>query len=295
LYWRGLSIRVTALVVPLALIVSSFVAASRIGGSAQQYVLAAHRIDPVLAPTVLFGRSPAKGAHGQVTSAEVLSQMLGDIEADAVFGMVDLLLTGHFSSADQVEVAAGLIERIRAAPREAGYAGRPVVVVDPILGDFPKGLYVKPEVAEAIARRLVPNADYITPNVWELASLTGRDIATTEDARNAARELGVPALVTSAPARRGEIGILYVDRDEAVLFAHPKLPSVSNGTGDLVAASFGAGLVEGMIPLAAAERAARAAAEAVKAAQIWRSPELPIVALAGRLANPTEQVRTERF
>jgi len=281
--------------VPLALILSSFVAASRIGGSAQQYVLAAHRIDPVLAPTVLFGRSPAKGAKGEITQPDVLSRMLGDIEADALFGLVDLFLTGHFSSAEQVEIAAGVIERVRGADRDGAFAAKPVVVVDPVMGDAPKGLYVKPEVAEAVMRRLVPNADFITPNLWELGRLTGREIATAAEAIDAARSLGIPALVTSAPARPGETGVLYVDDGQAVLFAHPKLPSVSNGTGDLVAASFGAGLVKGMEPLAAAELAARAAAEAVKAAQVWRSPELPIVALAERLARPCEQVRTERL
>jgi pyridoxine kinase len=279
----------------LALILSSFVAASRIGGSAQQYVLAAHRIDPVLAPTALFGRSPAKGAKGEVTQPDVLSRMLGDIEADALFGLVDLFLTGHFSAAEQVEIAAGVIERVRGADRDGAYAARPVVVVDPIMGDAPKGLYVKPEVAEAVMRRLVPNADFITPNLWELGLLTGREIASAAEAIDAARSLGIPALVTSAPARSGETGVLYVDGDQAVLFAHPKLPSAPNGAGDLVAASFGAGLVKGMEPLAAAELAARAAAEAVKAAQIWRSPELPIVALAERLARPCEQVRTERL
>jgi pyridoxine kinase len=219
--------------------------------------------------------------------------MLGDIEADALFGQVDLFLTGHLSTAEQVEIAAGVIERVRGAERDAAHAGKPVVVVDPIMGDAPKGLYVRPEVAEAVARRLVPNADFITPNAWELSRLTGREIRTPAEARDAARALGVPALVTSTPALPGEIGILYVDAGQAVLFAHPKLPSVSNGTGDLVAASFGAGLVEGLAPLKAAERAARAAAEAVKAAQVWRSPELPIVALAERLARPVEQVRTE--
>ena len=280
---------------PLALILSSFVAASRIGGAAQQYVLAAHRIDPVLAPTELFGRSPAKGAKGEITPPEVLARMLADIEADAIFGLVDLFLTGHFSSAEQVEIAAGVIERVRGADRDGAYAAKPVVVVDPVMGDAPKGLYVKPEVAEAVARRLVPNADFITPNLWELGRLTGREITTTAEARAAALELGVPALVTSAPARPGELGLLYVDGQQAVLFAHPKLPSVSNGTGDLVAAAFGAGLVEGRSPVDAAEHAARAAAEAVKAAQVWRSPELPIVALAERLARPSEQVRTERL
>ncbi len=285
---------------PLALILSSFVAASRIGGTAQQYVLAAHKIDPVLAPTVMFGRTPARGGQGEVTAPSVFRRMLGDIEADALFGLVDLIITGHFSDPEQVEIAAGVIARVRGAERDAAQGHessplRPWVVVDPILGDAPKGLYVKQAVAEAVAERLVAQADWITPNLWELGFLCGRELESAEAARDAARTLGRPALVTSAPAGPGEIGLLYVDPDESVLFSHPRLPSVPNGTGDLVAASFGAGLVEGLAPLAAAERAARAAAEAVAAAAAWKTPELPIVALADRIAHPCAPVRTRRL
>jgi len=282
--------------VPLALILSSFVAASRIGGAAQQYVLAAHKIDPVLAPTVMFGRTPARGGRGEVTQPDVFRRMLGDIEADALFGMVDLIITGHFSDPEQVEIAAGVIERVRHTERADGKSnggGRPLVIVDPVLGDAPKGLYVKYEVAEQVEQRLVPLADWITPNLWELAFLTDRKIETAAQAKDAARALGRPALITSAPAGPGEIGLLYVDADEAVLYAHPRLESVPNGTGDLVTASFGAGLIEGLAPKHAAARAARAAVMAVEAARAWRSTELPIVAIADRLANPDGEVRTE--
>ncbi len=280
---------------PLALILSSFVAASRIGGGAQQYVLAAHKIDPVLAPTVMFGRSPAKGGVGEVTAPQVLAQMLADIEADAVFGLVDLVLTGHFSLPEQVEIAAGVLERVRAANRAGAYADRPVVVVDPIMGDAPKGLYVKPEVAQVVASRLVPQADWITPNVWELAWLSGRPTADPVQALAAARALGRPALVTSVPVGEDEIGLLYVTADEASLFAHRRLEQMPNGTGDLVAASFGAGLVEGLSPEAAAQRAARAAAETVQATLESRASELPVVALADRLVDPRAAVRLERL
>ncbi|HEV2532625.1 PfkB family carbohydrate kinase [Phenylobacterium sp.] len=274
----------------LALIMSSFVSASRIGGAAQQYVLAAHRIDPVLAPTVMFGRSPAKGAEGQVTAPPVFRRMLADIEADAVFGYVDLVITGHFSLAAQVEIAAEALERIRAASER-----RPVVIVDPIMGDAPGGLYVPPEVAVAVADRLVPLADWITPNAWELGHLSGCEVNDAASAVAAARKLGRPALVTSVPAREGEIGLLFCDADVALLFAHQKLPQAPNGTGDLVAASFGAGLVEGLAPLAAAERAARAVAEAVQAAKAWRTLDLPLVAIAERLVRPTAEVRMEHL
>ena len=274
----------------LALILSSFVAASRIGGAAQQYVLAAHGIDPVLAPTVMFGRNPALGSQGQVTAPDVFARMLGDIEADAIFGMVDLVITGHFSLPEQVEIAAGVLERVREASSRP-----PVMVVDPILGDAPGGLYVRPDVAKAVIARLVPLADWLTPNLWELGHLAGEEITTAAGAVAAARRLGKPAVITSAPAGEGEIGVLYVDAHDATLFAHPRLPKGPKGTGDLVTASFGAGLVEGLTPLAAAERAARAASQAVQAAQDWRQPELPIIALGSQLVRPTAALRIERL
>lgn len=279
---------------PLALIMSSFVAASRIGGAAQQYVLAAHKIDPVLAPTVMFGRNPARGAAGEVTPPDVFRRMLGDIEADALFGLVDLVITGHFSLPEQVEIAAGVLGRVRDAGREGAYTGRPVVVVDPIMGDAPKGLYVKPEVAAAVAARLVPLADWITPNVWELGRLAGGEVHDAQQACEAVRRLGARALVTSVPVG-ADIGLLLVDGERAVQFSHPRLEQAPYGTGDLVTASFGAGLVEGLDPVDAAERAARAAAETVKAVEAWNAPELPIVALGERLVRPTAEVRIERL
>jgi pyridoxine kinase len=274
----------------VALIISSFVSASRIGGGAQQYVLAAHRIDPVLAPTVLYGRSPAAGGRGEVTTPQVLSRMLGDIEADAVFGQLDLVITGHFSLPEQVEIAASLLERVRARA-----VRQPVVLVDPIMGDEPQGLYVRPEVARAVAERLVPVGDWITPNFWELGQLTGRTLTSAADALAACEQLGRRALVTSIPVEKGEIGLLFFDGETRVLFAHHRLSRAPKGAGDLVTASFGAGLVEGLAPLAAAERAARAAAETVAAALEWRTTDLPIVALAERVVRPTAKICIQRL
>ena len=152
-----------------------------------------------------------------------------------------------------------------------------------------------PRWPQAVVSRLVPQADWITPNLWELSFLAGHEITTAAQARDAARALGKPALVTSAPAGADEIGLLYVDKEEAVLFAHARVANTPNGTGDLVTASFGAGLVEGKDPRDAAERTARAAAEIVLAANLWKSRELPIVAMAERLVNPTAQVRIEEL
>ena len=279
---------------PMALILSSYVAAARIGGGAQQYALAPFGIDPVLVPTVLFGRSPAKGAPGgRAVDAQVFQSMLEGVEADGLFGLVDIVITGHFSLPAQAEIAAATIAKIRAASRIGAFLPRPIIVVDPILGDDPRGLYVNPDVAEAVCHNLVPLADWITPNAWELSYLTGLPITDPVSAATAARALGKPTLVTSAPCAEGKIGMVCYDGHYARLYSHERLDAAPNGTGDLVTAVFAAGLLSGLAPLVAAEGAGRAVLEALRAANEWSAPELPLVALGERLVRPSARVDIE--
>src|SRR5687767_14258827 len=79
---------------PLALILSSYVAAGRMGGVGQMLALAALGIDPVLVPASLFGRSPAKGGRGFGTEADVFRSLLADAEAEGVLAHADLVITG---------------------------------------------------------------------------------------------------------------------------------------------------------------------------------------------------------
>lgn len=270
---------------PLALILSSYVAADRIGGGAQHLALSACGVDPILLPTVLFGRSPAKGGRGRAVEPELLQDLLDGVEAAGVFQNLDLVLTGHFSSPYQVMLACQTIRRVRATSPAA------IVVVDPILGDAPKGLYVRPEVARELAQDLVPLADWITPNVWELSHLTGREITDAADAVEAVRALGRPALVTSVPAGPGEIAMVCSEPAGSTLFAHARREAAPNGTGDLVAAVFGAALAQGLSGPEAARRATGAVAMALEAPDSLLG--LPIVALGARLMRPDAQVRIE--
>lgn len=280
---------------PVALILSSYVAASRVGGGAQQFALAPFGIDPVLVPTVLFGRSPAKGSPGgQAVATETFSAMLEAVEADGLFGLVDVFITGHFSLPEQVDVACDVIGRVRRAARSPDAATpKPRIIVDPILGDEPKGLYVKPGVAEAVAGRLVPLADWLTPNAWELAHLTGRPVTSPAEATEAARALGRPCLATSVPCGEGRIGMVCHDGHYARLYSHERIDGVPNGTGDLVTALFAAGLMLGLAPLVAAEGAGRGVLEAVLAARDWKAADLPLVALGERLVGPSARVTVE--
>ena len=280
---------------PLALILSSHVAGSRVGGFPQALALARLGVDPVLIPTVLFGRRPGLDTPpgGGAVGDALFRGMLQGVGDHGLHGLADAVVTGYFASADQVAAAAETIDAVRAASREGAATPRPVIVVDPILGDEPDGLYVKPEVAEAVAALLLPRADVLTPNLWELRRLSSLPAAGPAGVIAAARSLSRPVLATSVDFSAGEIGGLWVDADQAVAIRHLRLPSPPHGTGDLLAAVLAAGLIAGRSPGDAAVQAIRTAAEAVQAARDWSAPELPLVGLAERLANPTAPVRVE--
>lgn len=281
---------------PMALIMSSHVAGSRVGGSAQALALSQFKIDPVVVPTVLYGRHPGWGAPGGAqVPVEAFEGMLDGIEANGLFGLCDLVLTGYFAGVDQVRAAARAIDAVRAAPREGAFNRKPMIIVDPVMGDAGKGLFIAAEVADAIQEHLIPRADLLAPNSWELQRITGSDSRDPASAVRAARLTGKAVLVSSVQ-RGGEIGVVYADKKEAWLAAHQKSSVVPpSGTGDLLTALFAAALLEGQTPSYGLARAVGGLAETITSAGIWASPELPIVAMGARIKQASPTVRIERL
>jgi len=281
---------------PLALILSSHVAASRVGGMAQSLALSQFNCDGMLVPTVLYGRHPGWGAPGgAAVPLQAFEGMLDGIEANGLFGLTDLVITGYFASVEQVRAAVRAIDAVRAAPRDAiAYTEAARVVVDPTIGDTGKGLYVPQDVANAIRDDLCPRADIICPNAWELEWLTGQDACDPQNAVRAATRLGRPVMVSSINIGN-EIGAVYADKHEAWLAAHPKAASAPKGTGDLLTALFAAALLEGQTASDALARAVGGVAETITAANAWASPELPIVAIGAHIKRTSPSVRMERL
>jgi pyridoxine kinase len=237
---------------PRVLILSSHVAASPVGGGAQVVALARRGIDTVLVPTVLFGRHPGLGhPGGGPVAIETFEDMLRGVQTSGALEGLDAVITGYFASADQVAAAARTIDAVRAANPKAR------IVVDPIMGDHPRGLYVREDVAMMIAADLVPRAGLVAPNAWELERLVGPPAG---DSLEAARALGRPVLVSSID-RDGDIAVLYADAQEAWLASHRRIDSAPNGTGDRLTALFTAGLVLGASPSEALRDAVTAVAE----------------------------------
>jgi pyridoxine kinase len=135
---------------------------------------------------------------------------------------------------------------------------------DPVLGDADRGCYVRPGIPELMRQQVVPAAQIITPNQFELESLTGLPTSTMGELLNAGdavRRLGPDVvLVTSVVRLDGPpetIDMVAVNEDGAWLVTTPRLPQTFTGSGDVTAATFLATLLStGDVPGALAHTAA---------------------------------------
>jgi len=245
-----------------------------VGGALASLALAQSpmKIDPVHVPTTLLGRHPGWGPPGGgPVSPELFAGMLEGIAANGLFAAVDGVLTDYFASAEQVQIAARAIDAVKTANPKA------IIMVDPVLGDAPGGLYVGQGVADALAEHLVPRADFLTPNLWELGYLTQTSPKDLQRIHYAATALGRPSLISSVE-RNGEIGGMLVDGSRAWLATHAKAAQPPKGTGDLMATMFLAHLIDGQTAPQAMGLALAGVSYTVQRAQEWGAQELPIIA-----------------
>ncbi|MCG8441847.1 MAG: bifunctional hydroxymethylpyrimidine kinase/phosphomethylpyrimidine kinase [Caulobacterales bacterium] len=222
---------------PTVLALSSSVAASRVGLSVMVPALQALDVEVIAVPTVTLGRHPGWGAPGGApVPAEVTVSMVEAVAAHPAFAACDWMATGYFADPAQVALAADLLARLRAANPGARY------LCDPIMGDAPQGLYVPREVAEALAERLAPEADIITPNAWELERLAGRAAVSPLEAAAIAQETFPGAALVSSvadPDRPGAIATVYAEGEQAWAASVARRdPVPGGGLGDLLAGLF---------------------------------------------------------
>ncbi len=246
--------------------IQSSVAYGHVGNSAATFPLQrlGHDVWPVL--TVHFSNHTGYGSwRGQVLDPAAVAAVIEGIADRGVLGTVDAVLTGYLGSPGVAAVVLDTVARVRALNPGVVYC------CDPVMGDVDRGMFVLPGVPELIRERVVPVADVVTPNAFELAYLAG--LSFTEIARlpgllaaaDRVRRSGpATVLVTSVDASvdpglpergpcsggtdagGGEIAMLAVDSTGAYLVRTPRLPISVNGAGDLTAALFLAHLSSGV-------------------------------------------------
>jgi len=184
--------------------------------------------------------------------------------------------------------------RLRAANAGAAYA------CDPVIGRVGRGSYVAAGVGEFFRDRALAAATIVTPNAFELESLTGeraRDVRTAQRAIEALRGRG-PQVVVAKSLELDDTPADALDMlagDEAGFWRlrTPKLPIAVNGAGDVFAALFFHHWLEARATPEALSRAASSVHAIVSATLAEGSRELALIAAQDELIRPSQLFAAE--
>jgi pyridoxine kinase len=274
----------------------STVTHGRVGHRAAVFALErlGHDVWPI--DTVAFSNHPAHGSfRGRVRPAAEAAELLAGLVERGVLAQCDAVLSGYLGEAATGGVVEDAVERVRRANPVALYW------CDPVIGEVGRGVYVRPGVAEWVRDRLLPLADVVTPNAFELELLGGAAPASLPGARAAASAIrargarGVVATGLRLPELPGRQAVLAVTAAGVWLAHAPHRPVRVHGTGD----AFAALLLGAYLPgrdLPGALGHAVAALDAVLAvAESTGADELPLIATQEALVHPPVRHPVERL
>jgi len=207
--------------------ISSHVAVGLVGNSVIVPALLTQGVTPVALSTIMLSNHPGHARpEGLAVPAERLAAMIERLVSLGLLKDDVIVITGYFANAEQVEALAPLIARLR----------KSYYLCDPVLGDTHTGVYVADSVANAIRDKLVPLADGLTPNAFELGWLTRSDVRDLATARAAGRHFADKDLVVTSIPDKGALTTALFRNNQAFTVTRPKLDPVPHGTGDLLSA-----------------------------------------------------------
>lgn len=220
--------------------IQSHVSYGHVGNSAAVFPLQrlGHEVWPVY--TVNFSNHTGYGQWGgsPIPASEVTA-IISAMEQRGALAQVDVVLSGYQGGTDIADAILDAVAHVKAANPNATYT------CDPVMGNAKSGCFVNPAIPELLRERVVPKADLVTPNQFELGYLAGMQVQTLEEtlkAVDAVMAMGPRAvLVTSVfrpDAAPGTIEMLAADANGAWLVTTPHLPFKANGSGDVTAALF---------------------------------------------------------
>lgn len=220
--------------------IQSAVAYGHAGNSAAVFPMQRIGVEVLPVYTVNFSNHTGYGAwRGPVMDPSDVAAVITGVEERGAFGSLDAVLSGYQGSDGIADVIIDAVARVKAANPNALYA------CDPVMGNAKSGCFVAPAIPALLRDKVVPVADIITPNQFELGFLTDTDPHTIDEtlaSADAARAMGPSTiLVTSVerPDREdGTIEMMVVDDSGAWIVTTPYLPMKANGSGDVTAALF---------------------------------------------------------
>ena len=278
--------------------IQSSVAYGHVGNSAAVFPLQrlGHEVWPVL--TVHFSNHTGYGEwRGPLLEAAQVAEVIAGIEDRGVLGEADAVLSGYQGDAAVGAVILEAVARVKQLNPDAVYC------CDPVMGDVGRGMFVRPGIPEFMRDTVVPQADIITPNHFELDFLAGRtttSLAEVLEAVDAVRALGPrDVLVTSVlhdELPEGSLELVAVSDAGAWAVTTPQLPITPNGCGDVTSALYLAHLTATGSPAAALAATTSTVFAILEATLAAGTREIALVASQEAIAHPplTFEVRQLR-
>ena len=271
--------------------IQSAVAYGHVGNSAAVFPLQRIGVEVLPVNTVAFSNHTGYGAwRGPVIAPDDVREVITGIEEREVLGDIDVVLSGYQGSEGIADVIIDAVARVKSANPKAVYS------CDPVMGNAKSGCFVAPAIPDLLRDKVVPVADIITPNQFELGYLTGTepaDLESTLASVDAARAMGPSTVLVTSVERpdRDEdtLEMLAVDNAGAWLVTTPHLPMKANGSGDVTAALFTAHYLESGDARTALERTVSSVFDLLQATLDSGQRELQLIESQETYANPRMQ------
>lgn len=220
--------------------IQSSVAYGHVGNSAAVFPLQrlGHEVWPVL--TVHFSNHTGYGAwRGPLLAPDDVREVIAGIEDRGVLGQADAVLSGYQGDPAVGGIILDTVAKVKELNPDAVYC------CDPVMGDVGRGMFVRPGIPEFMRDTVVPKADIVTPNHFELDFLAGRETSTLAEILDAVDEVRArgprDVLVTSVihgDVPEGRLDVVAVSDEGAWAVETPLLPITPNGCGDVTAALY---------------------------------------------------------
>ncbi|APH01068.1 pyridoxal kinase PdxY [Janibacter indicus] len=220
--------------------IQSHVAYGHVGNSASVFPMQRLGVEVWPVHTVNFSNHTGYGAwRGPLMDPADVADVITGIGEREAFAEVDAVLSGYQGGEGIGATILEAVAAVKAANPEAIYA------CDPVMGNAKSGCFVHESIPVLLREQVVPQADLITPNQFELGFLTGTEPETLEETLasvDAARAMGPSTILVTSVLRpdrpEGTIEMLACHEDEAWIVRTPHLPLKANGSGDVTAALF---------------------------------------------------------
>ncbi|KPZ70276.1 Pyridoxamine kinase [Shewanella sp. P1-14-1] len=236
----------------------------------------------------------SQGWKGRAFSADDINQLVTGIDNIGKIADCQAVLSGYQGSAEQCQAIINTVNTVKQQNPTALY------VCDPVMGDPEKGCILADGITEQLINEVMPIADVIVPNQFELTQFTQMEINNLEQAKAACQKalsMG-PKMVlvkhlhsvaddTFTMMLATELGCYITQRPQLEFDKQPV------GVGDLISALFTGGLLNGMSEVDAFEHATNACYGVLKETHQRQEWELQTIAAQNELVNPSEKFRAK--